>query len=238
MMNKDNSELNKALGNVQNLNLKAKPNERGQYGEYPDLEQVWDVLSGPLANEGIVVKQYPRIQAYEGQVTNVLVTKVCVGDQELWSEMPLTTERNDMQALGAAITYARRYSLCTIFNVVTGDRDGQDTVSDKPPKHTVNGPKKDKKEVSKDNLSTKEGSRSDKQLSFINKLLNQKGVGDADKPKVVTALTAGKTSKQLSNREASDLIDELKKVRKDEIADILLNGDDDVDDIDQEVSFS
>ena len=40
--------------------------------------------------------------------------------------------KNHMQDLGAAITYARRYALATMFNIIVNDDDAASATLDKP----------------------------------------------------------------------------------------------------------
>ena len=44
------------------------------------------------------------------------------------SYMPLITAKNDMQSLGAAITYGRRFCLAALCHVGSSDDDGESTV--------------------------------------------------------------------------------------------------------------
>jgi hypothetical protein len=47
--------------------------------------------------------------------------------------MKLILNKKDMQGLGSAITYARRYSICALIGIVdTEDDDGNASLSDKP----------------------------------------------------------------------------------------------------------
>lgn len=56
--------------------------------------------------------------------------------------MPLLVSSSDMQALGSAITYARRYSLCAVLNLAVADEDddggGTVSVPQSQPANTVN----------------------------------------------------------------------------------------------------
>jgi len=47
--------------------------------------------------------------------------------------MPLLLEKNNAQGLGSAITYARRYALCAVLNIVADvDDDGEKAAKQKP----------------------------------------------------------------------------------------------------------
>lgn len=45
-------------------------------------------------------------------------------NEEISGQMPLILDRNNMQGLGSAVTYSRRYSLLAMFGVAQEDDDG------------------------------------------------------------------------------------------------------------------
>lgn len=118
--------LNATKGETASVPTKAG----GQYSyTYASLEDVWNVLRGPLSDAKLVVVQQPQ--------RDVLVTTVAhiESGETITSEVPLITaeeSRNHMQDLGGAITYARRYALCSMFNIITNDDDAGSTTKDAP----------------------------------------------------------------------------------------------------------
>jgi hypothetical protein len=123
------SKLYKALHEVQKLKLVAKKGETAkvktksgaeyQYS-YADLEEIWNILSDPLKDCGLLVIQTPQ-----GDCLQTTVIHVDSGES-ITSEISLVTSaesQNHMQDLGGAITYARRYALTSMFNIVTNDDD-------------------------------------------------------------------------------------------------------------------
>ena len=48
--------------------------------------------------------------------------------------IPLVLAKNDMQGLGSAITYARRYGIMSILNLPTEDDDGNEASKHQKPK--------------------------------------------------------------------------------------------------------
>ena len=91
--------------------------------KFADLAQVLNVLSPQLHKHGLAVVQLPVTHEKSAGVH----TKVLhVSGQELDCGaclMPL--ERNGPQAMGSAITYARRYSLMAIFCLAAEDDDAE-----------------------------------------------------------------------------------------------------------------
>lgn len=93
---------------------------------YPTLEGVLDVLNPHINENSVVVNQMP---ANAGGIW-VLRTKVRFGTEVDEFDTPLLGmegSKNAMQALGLAVTYARRYSLISYFkmNATTTPREDQ-----------------------------------------------------------------------------------------------------------------
>lgn len=97
--------------------------------KYADLSSVWGAAHEALHANGLTVMQPIRINE-AGQT--VVITNVRYQNGELieTSECPvLCKSPNDPQAMGSAITYARRYSLAAILGIVTTDDDGEAAMS-------------------------------------------------------------------------------------------------------------
>ena len=90
--------------------------------KYADLASVWEACRKPLADNGLSVVQTTGI--IDGSA--VLITQLLHSSGEsIQGVTPLLMGKQDMQALGSAITYARRYGLAAIVGVAPEDDDGQ-----------------------------------------------------------------------------------------------------------------
>jgi len=88
---------------------------------YATLESVIDASKDALTENGIIVLQSPS--------SDVLTTRLQHSSGEYFeSELKLLLSKNDMQGLGSAITYARRYALASMLNIAQADDDGQQAV--------------------------------------------------------------------------------------------------------------
>jgi len=89
---------------------------------YATLQSVVDTVRPVLAKHGLSVIMVPRVEKRESALYLVLQTTLvhASGESMTW-ETPWPVEAN-IQKLGAAITYLRRYVLCALTNVV-GDVD-------------------------------------------------------------------------------------------------------------------
>ena len=85
--------------------------------QYATLESVIDASKEALLLQEIIVIQSPTGE--------VLTTRLQHSSGEfLESEMKLFLAKQDMQGLGSAITYARRYALAALLNISQTDDDG------------------------------------------------------------------------------------------------------------------
>jgi len=135
-------ELKKAIKSADNPYFKSR---------YAGLDEVIEACRNVLNKHGIAVTQTVE---YTPECTKhptdrdpiivppqtVLVTTLLYGEQSIRSVMPLEYKRGDMQSLGSAMTYARRYSLQSICCLSTDepDDDGNKAVGEKNVEAKVN----------------------------------------------------------------------------------------------------
>lgn len=89
---------------------------------YADLASVWEAIRKPLTDNELSVVQI--VDEKEGNIFLITQLNHSSG-QWFTSRMPLIFgAKKDMQALGSALTYSRRYSLAAIMGVPQVDDDG------------------------------------------------------------------------------------------------------------------
>lgn len=94
--------------------------------KYPTLESVLDTLAEPLEKNDVIVNQITKWHPDAGSW--VLETCIRKGKEEFTFSKPLlglSNARNEMQALGSAETYARRYALMSFFKLAPTDDDAE-----------------------------------------------------------------------------------------------------------------
>ena len=124
----------KALSKAQGEMDHAKKDEKGAFGKYATLRSVLDVLKPILAKNGFALSH--RQGADEnGMYCDTMLMHESGGMFE--TRVHLINERKNMQGLGSAITYARRYGVSMLFNIATEDDDDEGT----KPVPNVNRPK-------------------------------------------------------------------------------------------------
>jgi hypothetical protein len=106
-------EMGKALKLSSNPHLKAK---------YADLQSVMDACMNALNSHGIAVIQPSGFDETGHYVETVFLH---ISGERLSCRVPMLLGKQDMQGLGSAMTYARRYGLMAMAGVAPEDDDGE-----------------------------------------------------------------------------------------------------------------
>ena len=109
--------MGKALKDSDNPHFKSK---------YADLAAVMDACLPALNRHGIAVVQPFVSSDFGNAVKTVLIHE---SGETLECAVPLIVGKNDMQGLGSAITYARRYGLMAMAGIAPEDDDGNAAVA-------------------------------------------------------------------------------------------------------------
>ena len=112
--------MGKALKQSNNPHFRSK---------YADLGNVMDACLPALNAHGIAVIQ-PVVMTEHGNA--VRTTLIHESGESLSCDVPLLLGKNDMQGLGSAITYARRYGLMSMAGIAPEDDDGNAAVQSGP----------------------------------------------------------------------------------------------------------
>ncbi len=87
--------------------------------KYATIESVLETIEAPLETAGLGF-----IQSVDGmELITVIYDTDNVEGKDIVSKIPLLLSKQDMQQLGSAITYARRYALVTMFGLEQADDD-------------------------------------------------------------------------------------------------------------------
>jgi hypothetical protein len=117
----------KALAAAQGKLRKAVKDSTNPHfrSRYADLESVIEAMREPFASEGLAVVQ----SVSDG---NLVTTIFHASGESITSSVPLYIQKQDMQGVGSAITYARRYGLAAACGISQTDDDGE--AACEPPK--------------------------------------------------------------------------------------------------------
>jgi hypothetical protein len=144
MRSSEINELAEALSKAQGVISAAEKERENPFfkSKYADLSNVWEACRKPLSDNGLAVIQTTVGTKGQIELETNLVHK---SGQFIKARIPVIQLKQDMQGLGAAITYARRFSLASMVGVYQDDSDGQgdqqeeaDHVADVVPVKDVN----------------------------------------------------------------------------------------------------
>lgn len=118
------SELVTALAKAQGSMTGAVKDSENPFfkSKYADLAACWDACRKPLSENGLAIIQMPSV-SYDCVVVTTMLTHAS-GE---WFRSRLQVKPKDFspQAIGVAITYARRYSLAPMVGLAQVDDDGE-----------------------------------------------------------------------------------------------------------------
>lgn len=177
---KFNSEVNKIAKDADNPFFK---------NNYATLDTIIDEIRPILSKHGLSIMQIPS-----GDGQNVTLKTLLLHESGEWlesDELTMKPVKNDPQAVGSCITYARRYSLAAFLSLNTGEDDdgnGATYGKDKPKPKGNSGQAPNKPQGSGGN-----GKASEKQMKMIkakiknvSKLAREKGYDTKDSDVEVT----------------------------------------------------
>lgn len=127
------NELGAALAKAQGLIEGAKKDSANPFfkSKYADLASVWEACRKHLSDNGLSVTQCP-----EESENGIAVETMLLHSSGQWikSRYTMPVSKLDAQAVGSAITYARRYALASIVGIAPEDDDGNAAAKAKPEK--------------------------------------------------------------------------------------------------------
>ena len=124
MEDTDKKELFTALNKViEDLKIITKNADGYSKIRYADMAQIVRSISDPLLKHGLSISHSVRC---EGDNYFVVSKLAHTTGQNITSEIPLLMPKRDMQGLGAAISYARRYNCMALLNLGISDKSDDD----------------------------------------------------------------------------------------------------------------
>lgn len=122
-INEISNALAKAQAEIQHAAKDAtNPHFRSSYAT---LASVLDACRGPLTKNGLSV-----IQATEPSEQGIILVSMLAHSSGQWfqSRLPMILQKQDMQGIGSAFSYARRYALAALIGVAQSDDDAEEEV--------------------------------------------------------------------------------------------------------------
>ncbi len=129
----ENKELYKAILALQNEvgTISKTANNPFFKSKYADLAGIMEVLQPLLTKHGLIIT---HAYGQDGVCTELIHAE---SGEKISSYMSVVNVET-MQQVGSAVTYARRYNITSLLNLVTEDDDGN-AASKKPEQKQVSG---------------------------------------------------------------------------------------------------
>lgn len=117
-IHKAQAQIETVRKNGENPHFKSK---------YATLDEVWETVKKPLNDAGLIV----LCDVYTANGERMLTTRLIHAEtgEEASCTFPIMAATNSPQAIGSAMTYARRYTLTALLEIVTGDGVDDDGVA-------------------------------------------------------------------------------------------------------------
>lgn len=151
--------LTKALAKFHNTVGKISKDAKNPFfkSNYASLSHILQEIQEPLEVAGLVISQFPNGDG----LTTILIH--CESGEYLQATytMPVA-KQNDPQALGSAISYARRYAVSSILSLKIDDDDAEKATNRKPSMQEIASKSNDKPWLNK-------GEALDKAMDYLRK---------------------------------------------------------------------
>ena len=135
------TDLQKAIAGVASQGITCIKNADNPYfnSKYADLKTVVEALKQPLSVAGLSYyfcpEQHKGVEGADYWTCDLVVLH---GEEYHTFSFPFN--QSDPQKMGSALTYAKRYLLTTVFNVIAEEDDDGNEASDNKPKVTKKKP--------------------------------------------------------------------------------------------------
>lgn len=117
-------ELYEKLFNIQGLSVKKEAENPFFHCKYADLDSIMGVLMPILKDNDLLLYHASKDGAVETHLVDVKTEKEIVSSFKL-------PELQDVQKLGGGVTYAKRYNIGQLFNIITDKDDDGNSASGK-----------------------------------------------------------------------------------------------------------
>lgn len=169
---------------------------------YATIDQIIEEIRPILASKGLFILQTPS----NDESGEIKMTTRIFHESGQWIESPpltLKAQKNDPQAIGSAVTYARRYSLTSFLSLNTGeDDDGHQASMSREPQQQQHKPKA----APYQKQQPSNGMATEAQRKKIFAMAKQKGLSENILRNLIKYITGQESTRDLGKQDASDII--------------------------------
>lgn len=103
------------------FNSRFKTAESPKGSPYCSLDSIYEATRLPLASNGLTVSH--TTENVNGNSWLLRTTLMHISGESMSNLVPMFTERLDSQGFGSALTYARKYAICSLLGLSTEEDD-------------------------------------------------------------------------------------------------------------------
>lgn len=92
------------------------------HSKYAGLDSIVEAVEPLLTKHGLLWETFPTTNEHGQPALRYRIRHVATREED-GDVMPLLLGKADMQGIGSAVTYARRYTLCAVLNLVADEDD-------------------------------------------------------------------------------------------------------------------
>jgi hypothetical protein len=150
---------------------------------YADIDACYEAINDALLNHGLLSEQWTEERQGVGTFLITQIRHAETDETTKPCELKLRINKEDMQNVGAAITYGRRFLILTALQLAPEDKDGNDATTKDPASRPVD----------------------DGQYATIQGLFNRLKIAEGDRAAIVSKL-AGKHADDVTYADAVKII--------------------------------
>lgn len=191
----------------------------GVTSKYATLDNIIETIRPKLAEHDLMIIQEPGTE--DGTVT---MKTTILHESGEWIEsdtLRMKPQQQTPQGIGSTITYARRYQLGAVLNIATEADDDGNAASHRNGERT--GQQQLREQGGQQSTQQKKptGLASEKQRRFIFAIAEDKGLKETHVKQLVHYFTKKESTKELTTKEASHLIETLQATEAPDLLDMI-----------------
>jgi hypothetical protein len=205
------NELAQALAKAQAQMKPAVKDAENPFfkSNYADLASVWEACRLPLSQNGLSVVQTTRMD----EQGRLVLDTILLHSSGQWVEgtLPILSARQDMQSIGAALTYAKRQGLKAIAGIADDEDDDGETAVGRGTFAPVAVPKPQAVEEKKFPPASAKKLVSEAQLKRLFAIVKHSDWSNSDVSAYIKLKFGIESSKELNQVQYEQLVNDIEK---------------------------
>lgn len=209
------TELAKALVAAQAEFDPVTKAAQANYGKYATLDEIIEKTRPILNRHGLVVTQFPEVAETGQPLLRTTITHT--SGESVSHAMPLLLQKQDMQALGSAITYARRYAWASALGIAAEEDDDGNQASGREPRAAPSAApaRRQQRDQAAPSEPSRPGIITKPQVTRLWTIARGRGLTDEDVKFIVTSIAAVESSREIPAHRYEQVIAAIEEFQSD-----------------------